>query len=289
MLGATLARQSTIAKPRKGGYAKEFLATLRHWNGSLIGFIIYHYVTKIHKFYRDPIKSDNYNKRIQRLSLFRSQKESQSDPVDATGGEKSNSMPIYFLRVWSLEEGSRNKSRSVRGKAETRFAPFLYRNYEVAAGATAASRRHPASNSRPAASCAARKQIGSYNSRCLATITFSLQRVQRSFGEGRGRGIGPRRHKQNSRTVTRRDRLIFDNDENIARSRYQKRSRFFPFSSRSFPLPSYSFEERERERELFNEEKAWSPVSTIGSLFRDRGHSGGDSVPNVFMKICLYV
>lgn len=113
MLGATLARQSTIAKPRKGGYAKEFLATLRHWNGSLIGFIIYHYVTKIHKFYRDPIKS-GYNKRIQRLSLFRSQKESQSDPVDATGGEKSNSMPIYFLEFdpWKRVRGT-NPARFV--------------------------------------------------------------------------------------------------------------------------------------------------------------------------------
>lgn len=166
-------------------------------------------------------------------------------------------VPIYFLN--SLIPGFGEQIPSNARFVERRklvsplfFFFFFYparRNYEVAAGATPASRRHPASNRirAPLPACAPCLQLvnkSARTTRCLATITFSLATCateilstrEEEEEEGEGRGIGPRRHKQNSRTVTRRDRLIFDNDENIARSRYQKRIRLF-FLSFPFLFP----------------------------------------------------
>lgn len=173
-------------------------------------------------------------------------------------GEKSKNRADLFSQQFDPRlRGTNPVERAVRGKAETRFAPFFFffffyparRNYEVAAGATPASRRHPASNRirAPLPACAPCLQLvnkSARTTRCLATITFSLATCateilstrEEEEEEGEGRGIGPRRHKQNSRTVTRRDRLIFDNDENIARSRYQKRIRLF-FLSFPFLFP----------------------------------------------------
>lgn len=172
-------------------------------------------------------------------------------------GEKSKNRADLFSQQFDPRlRGTNPVERAVRGKAETRFAPFFFffffyparRNYEVAAGATPASRRHPASNRirAPLPACAPCLQLvnkSARTTRCLATITFSLATcateilsTREEEEEGEGRGIGPRRHKQNSRTVTRRDRLIFDNDENIARSRYQKRIRLF-FLSFHFLFP----------------------------------------------------
>lgn len=175
-----------------------------------------------------------------------------------TWREVEKSCRSIFSTVWSPASG--NKSRRTRGswKGGNSFRPFFFffffyparRNYEVAAGATPASRRHPASNRirAPLPACAPCLQLvnkSARTTRCLATITFSLAtcateilstREEEEEEEGEGRGIGPRRHKQNSRTVTRRNRLIFDNDENIARSRYQKRIRLF-FLSFPFLFP----------------------------------------------------
>lgn len=180
-------------------------------------------------------------------------------------------MPIYFLEFdpWKRVRGT-NPARFVE-RRKVRFALFLSRNYEVAAGATPASRRHPASNSLPRAplvnKSARTTRVASQRLRFPCNVCNGVSRK----GEGGesdlvdinrirerwldGTGLFSIMTKISPVLDTKSVRLSF--------------SSFFPFLL--IPLRSYSFEERkrEREREIIKrrertKKKAWSPASTIG-------------------------
>lgn len=180
-------------------------------------------------------------------------------------------MPIYFLEFdpWKRVRGT-NPARFVE-RRKVRFALFLSRNYEVAAGATPASRRHPASNSLPRAplvnKSARTTRVASQRLRFPCNVCNGVSRK----GEGGesdlvdinrirerwldGTGLFSIMTKISPVLDTKSVRLSF--------------SSFFPFLL--IPLRSYSFEERKREREGNNKKKRENEKESMIASIYDRG------------------
>lgn len=169
-----------------------------------------------------------------------------------------------FSTVWSPSSGNKSKARFVerRKLVSPFFSPYPRRNYEIAAGATPASRRHPASNRirAPPPACApyaARKQIGSYNPLPRNDYVFSCNVCNGGF---KHEGGGGRRGESDLVDINRiRERWldatglfsIMTKISPVLDTKSVRLSRFFsPFLFPFLFVSALRSEEREREREI---------------------------------------